>query len=162
MAEYRTLSVKESFITQVGNYSPLYNYFLIAFSRLNIYDLYLIKMLSFYFAALTVFFAVKIICLVRKESFNYLLAAIFFILPIPLTNSSQWGQCDTMYTMCIVAGVYFALKCNSIPAYLFIGLGFALKMQTVLIAPVGLALLFAKDLFLNALLLGIHIGSENT
>lgn len=145
VAEYRTLEIKDCFINQVGNYPPLYNYFLILFSRLNISDLYLIKTLSFYFETVTVFFAVKLICLVRKESFNFLWAAIFLLLPIPLTNSSQWAQCDTMYTMCVVAGIYFALKKNSIAAYLFIGLGLAFKMQTVLILPVGLALLFAKD-----------------
>ncbi|MDE7438922.1 MAG: hypothetical protein K2N23_00170 [Clostridia bacterium] len=145
MAEYRSLGIKECFVQQVGNYSPLYNYFLIAFSRMNIYELYLIKTLSFYFEALTVFFAVKIICFVRKESFNFLWAAIFLLLPIPFTNSSQWAQCDTVYTMCVVAGIYFALKCNCIPAYIFIGLGLAFKMQTVLILPVGLVLLLAKN-----------------
>lgn len=145
MKEYRTLSIKDCFIKQVGNYPPVYNYFLIAFSRINIYDLYLIKTLSFYFEALTVFFAVKLVCLVRKESFNYLWAAIFFILPVPFTNSSQWAQCDTMYTMTVVAGIYFALRKNSPMAYIFVGLGLAFKMQTVLILPVGLALLFARD-----------------
>lgn len=146
MAEYRARSsVKECFTQLVGNYPPPYNYFLIAFSRLDIYDLYLIKTLSFWFETLTVFFAVKIICLVRKERFNYISAAVFLLLPIPLTNSSQWGQCDTMYTMCAVAGIYFALKCKCIPAYAFIGLGFAFKLQTLLIAPVGLVLLFARN-----------------
>ena len=112
---------------------------------MNISDLYLIKTLSFYFEAGTVFFAIKLVGLVRKESFNYLWAAIFLLLPIPFTNSSQWAQCDTMYTMCAVAGIYFALKRLSVPAYLFIGLGLAFKMQTVLILPVGLVLLLARD-----------------
>ncbi len=143
--EYRSLPLADCFIKQVGNYPPLYNYFLIAFSRMNISDLYLIKTLSFYFEAGTVFFAIKLVGLVRKESFNYLWAAIFLLLPIPFTNSSQWAQCDTMYTMCAVAGIYFALKRLSVPAYLFIGLGLALKMQTVLILPVGLVLLLARD-----------------
>ena len=157
VAEYRTLSIPECFVKQVGNYPPVYNYFLIAFSRVSIYDLYLIKTLSFYFEAATVFFAVKLVSYIRNESFNYLLAAVFFLLPIPLTNSSQWAQCDTMYTMCVVAGIYFALKKNCIPAYIFVGLGIAFKFQTVLILPVGLVLLLARDTDGKKYLLWRHI-----
>ena len=39
VAEYKTLSVKDCFVKQVGNYPPLYNYFLIMFSRLPLSDL---------------------------------------------------------------------------------------------------------------------------
>ena len=142
--EYRTLSINECFIQQVGNYPPLYNYFLIAFSRMNISDLYLIKTLSFYCEVVTAIFAVKIIALVKQDKFNFAYLGIFLLLPIFFTNSSQWAQCDTMYTMCAVIGIYYALRGKSIPCFIAIGVGLAAKMQILFIFPVGLILLLAK------------------
>ncbi len=145
VAEYKTLSVKDCFIKQVGNYPPLYNYFLILFSRLPLSDLYLIKTLSFYFEITTAVFAVKLVALVRKENFSFVILGIFLILPVFLANSSQWAQCDAQYTMCAVAAVYFALKHKSVPCYVFIGLGLAFKMQFLLVLPAGLVILLSKD-----------------
>ena len=142
--EYRFMSIKECFIKQVGNYPPLYNYFLIAFSRMDISDMYLIKILSYCGEIVTAIFAVKIIAYVRKQSFDFVIFAIFLILPVPIINGIQWAQCDTLYTMCAVAGVYFALRSKSIPCFIFIGLGLAFKMQMLFILPAGLVILLAK------------------
>ncbi|MCH5155585.1 MAG: DUF2029 domain-containing protein [Clostridiales bacterium] len=145
VAEYRTLSVSECFVKQVGNYPPVYNYFLIAFSRIKISDLYLIKTLSFYFEILAAVFAVKTISLLRQSKFDFFALGIFLLLPIFWANSSQWAQCDALYTSCVVVAVYFALKHNSIVAYVMIGLALAIKLQTALILPVGMILLLCKS-----------------
>lgn len=144
VAEYRTLTLSACFVKQVGNYPPLYNYFLIAFSRLSISDLYLIKTLSFYFEAVTAVFAVKTVALLRKDKFDFFALGIFLLLPIFWANSSQWAQCDAMYSMCVVIAVYCALKHCSVVAYIMIGLALAFKLQTALILPVGLLLLLCK------------------
>lgn len=143
--EYKSLSIRECFKRQVGNYAPLYNYFLIAFSRIGLKDMYLIKMLSFYGEVITAVFAVKLIAFVRKGEFDFLWLAILLLVPIFICDSVQWGQCDTLYTLCAVAGVYFALKRKSVPCYIFMGIGLAFKMQILVIVPVGLILLLAKN-----------------
>lgn len=145
MKEYRALPLKECFIRQVGNYPPLYNYFLIAFSRLPIRDLYLIKTLSFYGEVLAAVFAAKLVALVRKDSFSFPVLALFLFFPIFLSNSSKWAQCDTLYAGCALAGIYFALKRKSVLCYICIGLGLAFKLQMLFILPVGLILLLSAD-----------------
>ncbi|MDE6613174.1 MAG: hypothetical protein K2K28_01285, partial [Clostridia bacterium] len=141
---YRNLSIKDSLATQVGNYPPLYNYFLIVFSRINLFDMYLLKTFSFYGEVITAVFAIKLVAYVRKEKFNFVLLGLLLLMPIFLMDSSQWGQCDTFYTMCAVAGVYFALRSKSIPCFIFMGLGLAFKMQILVIYPAGLILMLAK------------------
>ncbi len=145
VAEYRTLSIKEGLVKQVGNYAPLYNYFLIAFSRIDLKDLYLIKTLSFYGEVITAVLAIKIVALARGDKFEFFWLGILLLMPVFFADSSQWGQCDTLYTMCAVAGVYCALKRRSVLCYICMGIGLAFKMQILLIFPAGLILLLAKN-----------------
>ncbi len=143
--EYRQMPLGECFTKQVGNYPPLYNYFLILFSRLPVNDLYLIKTLSFYGEVVTAVFAVKIVAAVKREPFHWLWLGILLLMPVYMTNSSQWGQCDTLYVMCAVAGIYFALCRKSLLCCALMGLGLAFKMQVILLYPVCLILLLVKD-----------------
>lgn len=142
---YRTMPIKDCFVKQVGNYPPVYNYFLIIFSRIPISDLYLIKTLSFYFEVATAIVVMRLIADVRREESNPIDLAITLLLVIPLFNSSQWAQCDTMYTFFVVLGIYFAIHHRSIQCFVMMGLGLAMKMQTLLIYPVVLILLICKN-----------------
>jgi len=143
--EYRSLSIKDCFVQQVGNYAPFYNYFLILFSRLPIYDLYLIKTLSFYFEVATAIIVMKLIAKTKQTQPNPLHLAITLLLLIPLLNSSQWGQCDTIYTFFAVAGIYFAINRKSILCFVMMGLSLSFKLQSILIYPVVLILLLCKN-----------------
>jgi len=145
VAEYRTLSIKEGLVKQVGNYAPLYNYFLIALSRIDLKDMYLIKILSIYGEVITAVLAIKIVALARGEKFDFFWLGILLLMPVFIADSTQWGQCDTLYTMCAVAGVYCALKRRSVLCYICMGIGLAFKMQILLIFPAGLILLLAKN-----------------
>ena len=145
VAEYRSLSIKDCFVKQVGNYAPFYNYFLILFSRLPIYDLYLIKTLSFYFEVVTAIIVMKLIAKAKQTQSNPLYLAITLLLLIPLLNSSQWGQCDTIYTFFAVAGIYFAVNRKSILCFVMMGLSLSFKLQSILIYPVVLILLLCKN-----------------
>ena len=145
VARYRELSLKECFVEQVGNYAVTYNCFLILFSRLPIFDLYLIKTLSFYFEFAAAIMLVKIIALVRKEEFNPIYLGIALLLIIPILDSSQWAQCDAIYSFFAVAGIYFAMKKQSIWCFVMMGLGLAFKLQIILIYPLVLILLICKN-----------------
>lgn len=72
----------------------------------------------------------------------YLLAAIFFILPTVMLNSSAWGQIDGMYTACLLLCVYFLLKKDSFWALAAFGLAFSVKPQAIFLLPfLGIMLL---------------------
>ena len=143
--KYRSFSIQDCFIVQVGNYAPFYNYFLILFSRLPIYDLYLIKTLSFYFEVVTAIIIMKLIAVVKQTKSNPVHLAIALILLIPLINTSQWGQCDIIYTCFAIAGIYFAVCHQSVWCFVMMGLGVALKIQMVFIFPLVLILLICKN-----------------
>ncbi len=143
--QYRGMSIRQCFAMQVGNYTPFYNYFLILFSRLPIYDLYLIKILSFYFEVLTAIFVMKLIAKIKATQVNPLHLAITLILLIPLLNSSQWAQCDTIYAFFAVAGIYYAINRQSALCFIMMGIGFAIKMQMLFIYPVVLILLTCRN-----------------
>lgn len=143
--EYQSLSIQDCFIQQVGNYTPFYNYFLILFSRLPISSLYLIKTFSFYFEVATAIVVMKLIAAVKKEKVSVIHLAVTLLLVIPLFNSSQWGQCDTIYTFFAVTGIYFAIQHKSAWCFVMMGFGFAIKMQMLFIYPVILILLLCKN-----------------
>ncbi len=142
---YRGMSITDCFVKQVGNYPPLYNYFLILFSRINISDLYLIKSLSFICEIITAIYVAKIVASVTSKPFNMLYVAIILCIPNFLIDSSVWAQCDTMYALFAVMGVYYGINHKSKSCFICMGIGLAVKMQMLLIYPLVLILLLAKD-----------------
>ena len=143
--QYQSLSVQDCFIQQVGNYTPFYNFFLILFSRLTISSLYLIKTFSFYFEVALAIVVMKLIAVVKKEKVSVVHLAVTLLLVIPLFNSSQWGQCDTIYTFFAVTGIYFAIQHKSVWCFVMMGFGLAIKLQMLFIYPVILILLICKN-----------------
>ncbi len=142
---YRGMSITDCFVKQVGNYPPLYNYFLILFSRINISDLYLIKSLSFICEIVTAIYVARIVASVTNKPFNMLYVAITLCIPNFIIDSSIWAQCDTIYVLFAVMGVYYGINHRSMSCFICMGVGLAVKMQMLLIYPVVLILLLAKD-----------------
>lgn len=142
---YRNLTIEECFKNQVGNYPPLYNYFLILFSRIPLKDMYLIKVFSLCGEIIMYLLATKLVAFIRKEKFSFLLLASLTLIPTFLLNSSQWSQCDCFYTACAVGAVYLALKRKSAACFAVLGLGLAFKMQILLIFPAILVFLLSKN-----------------
>lgn len=145
MEEYRNLNISDCFKNQVGNYPPLYNYFLILFSRIPLKDMYLIKVFSLYGEIIMYLLAAKLAAFIREEKFSFLLLASLTLIPTFLLNSSQWGQCDCFYTACALGAVYLALKHKSVACFFVLGLGLAFKMQMLLIFPAILVFLISKN-----------------
>ena len=53
-----------------------------------------------------------------------------------ILNSSFWAQCDSIYISFILFALYFLKKDKNILSFVFIGIAFAFKLQTVFIFPV--------------------------
>ena len=98
--------------------------------------LLLMKIVSIFFDFVAAF-AVMAIVYDRKKSMTYAVAGygIFLMAPTILTNGAMWAQCDIIFTSFVLWSVYFLLKDKPVPAMVFYGIAFALKLQTLFLAP---------------------------
>jgi Gpi18-like mannosyltransferase len=81
------------------------------------------------------------------------IAFIFFALPEMVVNSLVWGQCDIIYTLFLMAFIYFLLKERGWLATMMLGIAFAFKLQTVFIGPFVLYLLLVRLLLWRQLVM---------
>ena len=152
VSAYRNMSLKSCFTSNVSNYSPPYNYFLILFSRIPFNDLYLIKTLSFTFEIMSAFVLTKLIASINKTDFNIMIFACILFIPIFLINSSVWAQCDSIYTFFGLMAIYSAIKGKSKSSFLFFGISLSFKLQAIILFPVALVFLLTKNEFGNKFL----------
>ena len=136
---------------QTGSYPVLYQTFIAAITYLNVPCIYMYKLLSIVFDYLLAFACARFICAVLGKKgintvFNTVYAAVL-LLPTTAVNSAYWGQCDSIYTFFIIASLYYFYKDCPKRGFLMLGLGFALKLQTIFILPFIICLYFTKKNF---------------
>lgn len=142
---YETHSIGDSLRSNVSNYVPLYNYFLIWFTRMDfVHAIYWIKILSTVFEMLLAVALVLIIAKLTNKKPSLILFAIIIWLPYYCFNTAVIAQCDAIYTFFGFLGFWFAINKKSFLACLFMGVSLAIKMQAILIMPILLVLLLAK------------------
>lgn len=129
----------------VGNYNVPYLYFLALFSYVDIYDLYLIKLLSTFFDVLLAFGAMRLTGLFTRSRAR-LLFVYFAVLfwPTVVLNSAVWGQCDSIYVALGLLAVYWAMDGRPVHGMAAMAASFAFKLQAVFIMPVFVLLLIAR------------------
>ena len=144
---YKNHSLKDCLynIIEVTNYAPAYNYILILISRIPMFDLHLIKYVSFLFSLFLAYIVCKIVAKLQNSEFNFALFATILILPCVLIEFSSWGQCDAIYAAFALTSFYFALNKKSKLSFLFIGLAFINKLQFLFIVPILFVMLIVKD-----------------
>ena len=70
---------------------------------------------------------------VRLQS--WFVAAVVWLLPTVILNSSYWGQCDSMYAFFALATLYLLRRGSIVKAFVLMGLAFSCKLQAVFIVP---------------------------
>jgi Gpi18-like mannosyltransferase len=136
-----------------ANYNVTYLYLLAALSYLPVTPLIGIKVVSAAFDFLLGYFVYRIVALRYPGKWWPVLAgAITLFLPTVVVNASMWGQADAMYAAFAVGGVYFVLRRRPWLACAFIGIAFALKLQTVFVFPLLLLLALLRFVPWKALL----------
>ena len=84
--------------------------------------------------------------------------AVVWLLPTVVINSAYWGQCDSMYTFFCLATLHWLRKDKFIAAFIFLGLAFSCKLQTVFFVPfIGTYYLVSKRFSVLHVLISVAV-----
>jgi len=128
-----------------ANYNVTYLYLLAALSYLPVTPLIGIKVLSAAFDFLLGYFVYRLVALRYPGKWWPVLAgAVTLVANKDKVLDLSAGQADAMYAAFAVGGVYFVLRKRPWLACTFIGIAFALKLQTVFLFPLLLLLVLLR------------------
>ena len=138
----------------LGDYMPPYFYILALLSYFPLRDLFLIKLFSCAADIVLAFFVMRLVELKYPRGFAgpEAYAAVLF-LPGVFLNSAAWGQCDAIYTACLVACVYEFARGREKSAVAAFSIAFVFKLQAVFLAPFLLLMLLKGKLRARNLLI---------
>ena len=147
--------------SQVGNYNIVYQTIIALLTYININCVYAYKIVSVVFDFLLAFASAVLACeLMGKKkgetTFCLVYAAMLF-LPTVVLNSAFWAQCDSIYTFFVILTVYYLYKEKYVRTFVFLGIAFAFKLQTVFILPLIICYYLYKKKF-SILMLGISVA----
>ena len=161
---------------QVGNYGLLYQTLISLMTYLPIPAVVQYKLLSCVFDVALALMAGKIYreermrgvagapdavdkALASKVRWqSWFFAALVWVLPTVMMNSSYWGQCDSMYGFFCLATLYTLRRGSFFKAFVFLGLAFSCKLQTVFIVPmIGVYYLISRRFSLVWVLLSVVV-----
>ena len=156
---------------QVGDYGILYQTLISIMTYLPIQSVVQYKLLSSLFdiplalVAAAIYRDVRLSDKVatpetrsRVRMQSWLVAAVVWLLPTVMLNSSYWGQCDSLYATCCLATLYLLRRNSFAGAFVMLGLAFACKLQTVFILPIiGVYYLVQKRFSLIWILLSVAV-----
>jgi len=130
---------------QFSNYPPAYLYLLysatLTVKWLNPFiALKLIPTAFDFIAAFTIY---KIARTKYEDDKPYFFAALFFLLPTVMFNSSGWGQIDSLYGAFLLICFYLLLTKRPFWAMLAFGIGLSFKAQAIFLLPF-LGILFLR------------------
>ena len=121
--EARKLGGKEYLASGIGDYGPMYNYFLVIFASFGIEAgesnglLFALKITSdifVYLSAFLVFFLSKFI-LKKSDEITVFAFAFSLFTPTILLNSPYWGQCDAIYAFfCLILWLRKGFKLHAL------------------------------------------------
>ena len=127
-----------SLTEQVGDYGLLYQTLISLMTYIDINPLYLYKLLSVIFdifLAYSVYKVVKLTNPKQSKIVSIISGGVIMLLPTVIINSSYWGQCDSMYSFFCISCLYQLHKESYLKSFIFLGLAFACKLQSVFILP---------------------------
>ena len=124
---------------QVGDYNILYQTIVALFKYIGDKSIYYYKILSIFFDFCMAISAAIFACELSKKEKNdkvfFITFAAVIMLPTVILNSAYWGQCDSIYTTFIILTLLYLYKGKYHSAFVFLGIAFAFKMQTIFIFP---------------------------
>lgn len=123
---------------QVGNYNIPYQIITYILTLLPFSALHSYKLLSIIFDFVLAVSAAMLVYSFSKKYVKIKAAVAYALTFCSITvilNSSFWAQCDSIYVAFILLSIYFLEKEKNIASFIFVGIAFAFKLQTVFILP---------------------------
>lgn len=153
---YKEHGVLNTLASGVGDYYVPYNLLIAFISLLDIEPFYILCLYSYFFEYLMVIFLYKIVMLLLEGTDNKLLlgtkfvkCAVAFLLVVPMVvaNGAIWKQSDSSYAAIFVVSLYYFLKKKYRVSFIWLGVAFSLKLQTVFVIPFFLIAYFVLKEF---------------
>ena len=135
------------------NYNVPYLYFLAWFSGSDIYDLYLVKLLSIFFDVCMAAVVMKLVGHFTENPARRLTGFIGVLwLPSVYLNGAIWGQCDVIYAFFALLSIYLLLTEHPGWSVAAIAVSISFKLQGIFLLPVYMVYLIAGRVRLRHLL----------
>jgi len=128
----------------VGDYNLIYQYFLLLITKVNLHDLYLIKLITVAFDYALALVMMRAAGHFGSEKAKLPVFALMLILPTVLLDGACWGQCDSVYVFFIVLSLYLLATDRPVRSAVSLAVAFAFKLQTIFFFPVVLLGLIHK------------------
>lgn len=104
---------------------------------------YWIKLVSIVFdyiaagvSAMIVWELKKDYCIEKRKLLAFFTWTSIILSPMVIFNGAVWGQCDIIYSTFILLSLYFVIKMQYTCVFLFLGIAFCFKFQTVFMLPI--------------------------
>lgn len=134
----------------VGNYNFLYQMCIAIMTYFPFKSLYAYKILSIVFDyLLAIIVAVLVWSVSDRDRKNKAVMAYLIVIcsPIVILNSAAWAQCDAIYVFWAVVAIYALVKEKYLLSFIFLGISFSFKLQSIFILPFFLFTYFVKKKF---------------
>ncbi|MCR5419834.1 MAG: glycosyltransferase 87 family protein [Lachnospiraceae bacterium] len=133
---------------QVGNYNIPYQTLIALLVHMPLDPILLYKISSSIFDFLQAYFLYLLVRDITQDKLKACLTyAIAVNLPTVMLNSCIWGQCDSIYTCFCILSLYFCFKEKYSWSFIFIGVAFSFKLQTIFLLPFLLFMYVYKKQF---------------
>lgn len=121
----------------IGEYNVPYMLFLNIVGKTPFNDLYETKAFSVIFDYLCAWIITKASVGKRKivSPFGLAIWTIVLLSPVSFLDSAFWSQCDSIYTAFCILCFYYLLNEKPVPAMIFYGIAFAMKLQAIFFLP---------------------------
>ncbi|MCQ3939090.1 MAG: hypothetical protein DPW18_18905 [Chloroflexi bacterium] len=122
---------------EFSNYPPAYLYLLYFATLLSkwIAPFTALKLIPTAFDLISTFTVYKIARLKHRDDKPYLFAALFFLLPTVMLNSTGWGQIESTYASFLLMCIYLILTDRPFLALIAFGAAFSFKAQAIFLLP---------------------------
>lgn len=139
----------EALKTQVGDYNIPYQFIIFILTKFHSAAILSYKFVSIFFDYSSAITAGLISVLLNKNSqkkYVHFVASYSFVLfsPLVIFNSSFWGQADSIYSFFAITSLYFILKNKTLVSFIFLGIAFAFKLQTIFLLPIFVLIYLIK------------------
>lgn len=136
----------------IGDYNAPYVTILALLTYLPFSPLVSIKIVSIIFDFFTAIIVSLFVKNVFKDNKNcgiyvFLTYTIILFLPTILLNGALWAQCDIIYTAFIILSLVFLIKEKYLKAFIFFGISFAFKLQSIFVLPLYVLIYINKRKF---------------